>query len=86
MLVVVGVVAAAVGKRLLDWLSGPRAAGLQIGMSVLIVIVGVFLTVIAVGEMAQIAGARGPRLSLRCRTDLSISVPPHRPTTCRQSR
>jgi nickel/cobalt transporter (NicO) family protein len=58
-LVVVGVVAAAVGKRLLDWLSGPRAAGLQIGMSLLIVIVGVFLTVVVVGEMAQIAGARG---------------------------
>ena len=59
-LVAVGVVAAAVGKRLLDWLTGARAAGLQIGMSVLIVIVGVFLTVIAVGEMADIAGARGP--------------------------
>jgi nickel/cobalt transporter (NicO) family protein len=59
-LVAVGIVAAAVGKRLLDWLTGPRAAGLQIGMSVLIVIVGVFLTVIAVGEMADIAGARRP--------------------------
>jgi len=57
-LVVVGVVAAAVGKRLLDWLSGPRAAGLQIGMSVLIVVVGVFLTVVAVDEMAQVAAAR----------------------------
>ncbi|MEO7850725.1 MAG: sulfite exporter TauE/SafE family protein [Rubrivivax sp.] len=59
-LVVVGVVAAAVGKRLLDWLTGPRAASLQIGMSALIVVVGVFLTVIAVGEMADIAGAREP--------------------------
>ena len=59
-LVLVGVVAAAVGKRLLDWLSGPRAAGMQIGMSVLIVIIGVFLTVIAVGEMADMARARGP--------------------------
>lgn len=59
-LVAVGIVAAAVGKRLLDWLTGPRAAGLQIGMSVLIVIVGVFLTVIAVGEMADIAGPRDP--------------------------
>ena len=59
-LVVVGVVAAAAGKRLLAWLTGPRAAGLQIGMSVLIVIVGVFLTVSAVGEMADIAAARGP--------------------------
>ena len=59
-LVVVGVVAAAVGKRLLDWLTGRRAAGLQIGMSVLIVIVGVFLTVTAIEEMAQIAVSRGP--------------------------
>ena len=59
-LVAVGVVAAAVGKRLLDWLSGPRAARLQLGMSVLIVLVGLFLTVIAVGEMAPILGARGP--------------------------
>ena len=59
-LVAVGVVAAAVGKRLLDWLTGPRAARLQLGMSVLIVLVGLFLTVIAVGEMAPIAGAPGP--------------------------
>ena len=59
-LVAVGVVAAAVGKRLLDWLTGPRAALLQLGMSVLIVLVGVVLTLIAVGEMAPIAGTRGP--------------------------
>ena len=59
-LVAVGVVAAAVGKRLLDWLTGPRAALLQLGMSVLIVLVGVVLTVIAVGEMAPIVGASGP--------------------------
>jgi nickel/cobalt transporter (NicO) family protein len=60
-LVAVGVVAAAVGKRLLEWLSGPRAARLQLAMSALIVLVGLFLTVIAVGEMAQVGGARGPR-------------------------
>ena len=59
-LVAVGVVAAAVGKRLLDWLTGPRAARLQLGMSVLIVLVGLVLTVIAVGEMAPIVGAPGP--------------------------
>jgi nickel/cobalt transporter (NicO) family protein len=53
-LVAVGVAAAAVGKRLLDWLSGPRAARLQIGMSALIVIVGVILTVTAVDEMVQV--------------------------------
>ncbi len=58
-LVAVGVVAAAVGKRLLDWLSGPRAARLQIGMSALIVVVGVALTVIALGEMVQLEGTRG---------------------------
>ena len=59
-LVAVGVVAAAVGQRLLDWLTGRRAARLQIGMSALIVLVGVILTVIAIGEMAQVEGGRGP--------------------------
>jgi nickel/cobalt transporter (NicO) family protein len=53
-LVAVGVVAAAVGKRLLDWLTGARAARLQIGMSLLIVAVGVVLTVLAFGEMTQV--------------------------------
>jgi nickel/cobalt exporter len=57
-LVAVGVVAAAVGKRLLAWLTGPRAARLQIGMSALIIVVGAILTVIAVGEMAQVESAR----------------------------
>lgn len=57
-LVAVGVVAAAVGKRLLDWLTGPRAARLQIGMSALIVLVGVVLTVMAVVEVAQVEGGR----------------------------
>ena len=57
-LVAVGVVAAAVGKRLLDWLSGARAARLQIGMSALIVVVGGVLTVIAAGEMVQLEAAR----------------------------
>ena len=57
-LVAVGVVAAAVGKKLLDWLTGPRAARLQIGMSALIVVVGAILTVLAVGEMTQVESAR----------------------------
>lgn len=57
-LVVVGVVAAAVGKRLLDWLTGPRAARLQIGMSLLIVAVGVVLTLLAIGEMTQVEVGR----------------------------
>jgi nickel/cobalt exporter len=57
-LVAVGVVAAAVGKRLLDWLTGPRAARLQIGMSLLILAVGVILTVLAFGEMTQVEAGR----------------------------
>ena len=44
-LVLVGVVASKVGRKILDWLAGPWAAGLQIATSVLIVLVGVFLTV-----------------------------------------
>ena len=59
-LVAVGIVAAAVGKRLLEWLTGPRAARLQLGMSVLIVLVGVILTVTAVGEMGLVEGPRRP--------------------------
>jgi len=57
-LVAVGVVAAAVGKKLLAWLTGPYAIRLQLGMSALIFVVGVILTVTAVGEMAQVEGAR----------------------------
>jgi nickel/cobalt transporter (NicO) family protein len=57
-LVGVGVVAAAVGTKLLDWLTGPRAATLQIAMSVLILIVGATLTVIAIDEMAQVESTR----------------------------
>jgi nickel/cobalt exporter len=53
-LVAVGVVAAAVGKRVLDWLAGPWAARLQIGTSALIVVVGVVLTVMALQQMAQL--------------------------------
>ena len=43
-LVIVGIVAAAVGRRILDWLAGPTAARLQIATSLLIVVVGVILT------------------------------------------
>jgi nickel/cobalt transporter (NicO) family protein len=57
-LVAVGVVAAAVGKRLLDWLTSSRAARLQIGMSALIVLVGVVLTVLAAQEMMQLEAVR----------------------------
>jgi nickel/cobalt exporter len=50
-LVAVGVVAAAVGRRVLDWLAGPWAARLQIATSAVIVIVGVILTVLAFQQM-----------------------------------
>ncbi|HVY07159.1 MAG TPA: hypothetical protein VHB46_14395 [Burkholderiales bacterium] len=43
-LVIVGVVAAQVGKKILDWLAGQWAMRLQVGTSLLIVIVGVILT------------------------------------------
>lgn len=43
-LVVVGVVAAKVGQRVLDWLSGAWAVRIQIGTSLLIVLVGVGLS------------------------------------------
>src|SRR5215831_15917733 len=58
-LVAVGVVAAAVGKKLLAWLTGPPAIRLQLGMSILITLVGVFLIVVAVGEMVQLESLRG---------------------------
>jgi nickel/cobalt exporter len=44
-LVIVGVVAAKVGPKILDWLSGVWATRLQIGTSLLIVLVGVVLTI-----------------------------------------
>ncbi|MEO8037277.1 MAG: hypothetical protein ABI794_00830 [Betaproteobacteria bacterium] len=43
-LVLVGVVAAKVGRKILDWLAGPWAIRIQIGTSLLIVGVGVVLT------------------------------------------
>lgn len=53
-LVLVGVIAARVGQRILTWLAGPWAARIQIGTSLLIVFVGVFLTVKA---SALVAGS-----------------------------
>lgn len=44
-LVLIGVIAAKVGPKILDWLSGPWAARAQLATSVLIAIVGVVLTV-----------------------------------------
>jgi nickel/cobalt exporter len=43
-LVVVGVVAAKVGQRILDWLAGPWAMRLQVGTSLLIIVVGAVLS------------------------------------------
>ena len=54
-LVAVGVVAAAVGRRVLDWLAGPWAARLQICTSAVIVVVGVVLTVMAFKQMGALA-------------------------------
>ena len=53
-LVAVGVLAAAVGRRVLDWLAGPWAARLQIGTSGVIVLVGVILTVLALRQWAAL--------------------------------
>ncbi|MFN0040205.1 MAG: hypothetical protein ACKVP2_11890 [Burkholderiales bacterium] len=44
-LVVVGVVAAKVGQRILDWLAGPWAMRMQVATSLLIVMVGLLLTI-----------------------------------------
>lgn len=43
-LVIVGVVAAKVGQKILDWLAGPWAMRMQVATSLLIVVVGVILT------------------------------------------
>ena len=43
-LVIVGVIAAKVGQRILDWLAGAWAMRMQVATSLLIVIVGVVLT------------------------------------------
>ena len=54
-LVLVGVVAAKVGPKILDWLAGVWAARLQLGTSVLIVLVGAVLTVNAVRMLSRLA-------------------------------
>ena len=54
-LVVVGVVAAKVGPKILDWLSGPWAARLQVATSLLIVAVGVVLSVNAWRLLSRLA-------------------------------
>jgi nickel/cobalt exporter len=54
-LVVVGVIAAAAGRKILDWLAGPWAARLQLGTSLIIVVVGVVLTVLAWQKVSQLS-------------------------------
>ena len=54
-LVVVGVIAAQVGRKVLDWLSGPWAMRLQVGTSLIIVLVGVILTYNASRTLATLA-------------------------------
>ncbi len=54
-LVLVGVLAAVVGRRILDWLDGPSGARLQIATSVIIVVVGAVLTWRALAMMATFA-------------------------------
>jgi nickel/cobalt exporter len=53
-LVLVGVVAAKVGQKILDWLAGPWAMRLQVGTSLLIVLVGVLLSLKAWGTLAAL--------------------------------
>jgi nickel/cobalt transporter (NicO) family protein len=54
-LVVVGVVAAKVGPKILDWLSGMWAARVQLATSLLIILVGVVLTAKAWTMLARLA-------------------------------
>ena len=54
-LVIVGVIAAKVGQKILDWLAGPWAARLQISTSLLIVLVGVILSFKAWTTLSSLA-------------------------------
>ena len=54
-LVLVGVIAAKVGQRILDWLAGPWAMRLQVATSLLIVLVGVVLTIKASGTLTVLS-------------------------------
>jgi nickel/cobalt exporter len=53
-LVLVGVIAAWIGKRILDWLAGPWPARIQIATSLIIVVVGVVLSVVAWERIAAL--------------------------------
>jgi nickel/cobalt exporter len=51
----VGIVAAWVGKKILDWVAGPGAARLQIGTSLVMIVVGVVLTVFALQRVSALS-------------------------------
>ena len=53
-LVVVGIVAAKVGERVLDWLDSIWMVRMQIATSLLIIGMGVVLTIRAVSELASL--------------------------------
>jgi nickel/cobalt exporter len=53
-LVVVGIVAAKVGQKVLDWLSGAWAVRIQVGTSLIIVAVGVVLTLNAFSTLSRL--------------------------------
>ncbi len=53
-LVVVGMIAAKVGQKVLDWLSGAWAVRIQVGTSLIIVLVGVLLTLNAVRMLGSL--------------------------------
>jgi nickel/cobalt transporter (NicO) family protein len=53
-LVVIGIVAAIVGEKVLDWLASIWMVRLQIATSLLIIGMGVVLTVRAVSELAAL--------------------------------
>ena len=54
-LVLVGVVAAKVGPKILDWLAGAWAVRMQLATSLLIVVVGLVLTLQAWRMLAKLA-------------------------------
>ena len=87
-LVVVGVIAAKVGQRILTWLAGPWAARIQLATSALIVAVGVALSVKAwtmLGTAGEDGGAGAAAPVRRRRTGSCSSRLPWRGTSrCRR--
>ena len=78
-LVVVGIVAAKVGEKVLDWLASIWMIRLQIATSLLIIGMGVVLTIRAVSELAAL------HLNLLS-CGLRFKASACRPAACRQIR